>query len=542
MRNRLHSSPRRPAWALTAVALASCLCLGQVSPLAAADQARPRLGTNLAGPADWNTELPFVDVFRLSRKWISQRRGTGWGKGPPLELDEHGWVKRLEPNCWAETLLCTIRGGHYPSGRYTVLYEGRGRLEFGGAARVVESRPGRLVIDVDSSRGTIFLKLVETDPNDYVRNIRVLMPGFERTWRDNPFHPTFLKRWKGVACFRFMDWMKTNGSSVRTWSERPTLSDATFTTKGVPLEWMIDLCNRQDADAWFCMPHMADDDYVRRFAQMVRDRLKPDRKVYIEYSNEVWNNLFPQSRYAREQARRLGIGPKDRPWEGGGMYYAKRSVEIFRIWEDVFGGTDRLVRVLAWQAVNPWWMDHIVLPYEDAYKHADALGIAPYVAMNVPGRGGRRNMPTADQVARWSVDQVLDYVEQKSLPRAVRAMRECKKVADKYGLLLVAYEGGQHLVGVRGGENNERLTELFHAANRHPRMGRIYDRYLSAWVEVGGDLFCNFSSVSRWSKWGSWGVLEYYDEDPKSSPKFMALMRWARSLGQAVGEQRGSSP
>ena len=34
--------------------------------------AKPRLGMNLAGPADGNTELPFVDVFRMSRPWISQ--------------------------------------------------------------------------------------------------------------------------------------------------------------------------------------------------------------------------------------------------------------------------------------------------------------------------------------------------------------------------------------------------------------------------------------------------------------------------------------
>ena len=502
--------------------------------LPAAERGQPRLGMNLAGPADWNTELPFVDVFRLSRKWISQRRGAGWGKGPELELDEHGWVKRLEANCYAETLLCTIEGGHYPSGRYTVLYEGRGRLEFSGAARLVQSRPGRMVIDVDSSRRTIFLKLVETDPNDYVRNIRVIMPGFERTWRDSPFHPVFLKRWKGVACFRFMDWMKTNGSEIHTWADRPTLADATFTTKGVPLELMIELCNRQDADAWFCMPHMADDDYVRNFARMVREGLEPERKVYLEYSNEVWNSMFPQTRYAREQAQRRGIGPRERPWEGGGMYYAKRSVEIFRIWEDVFGGTDRLVRVLAWQAVSPWWMDHIVLPYEDAYKHADALGIAPYVSMNVPARSNRGNRPPADQVARWSVEQVLDYVERESLPQAIKAIQDDKRIADKYGLKLVAYEGGQHLVGVAGGENNERLTALLHQANAHPRMGRIYDRYLAAWAAAGGDLFCNFSSVGRWSKWGSWGVLQYYDDDPRQSPKFMAIMRWARSLGQPV--------
>jgi hypothetical protein len=82
-----------------------------------AAQPHPALGINLSGPADWNAELPFVDTFRLSRAWISQKRGEAWGKGPKLELDEHGWVQRLEPGCFAETPLCTIDGGHYPSGK-----------------------------------------------------------------------------------------------------------------------------------------------------------------------------------------------------------------------------------------------------------------------------------------------------------------------------------------------------------------------------------------------------------------------------------------
>src|SRR5947209_861136 len=75
-------------------------------------KALPRLGINLSAPKDYGTEMPFVDVFRTARPWISQRQGAGWGKGPALSLDEHGWVTRLQPGCWAETLLCTVRGGH----------------------------------------------------------------------------------------------------------------------------------------------------------------------------------------------------------------------------------------------------------------------------------------------------------------------------------------------------------------------------------------------------------------------------------------------
>ncbi|MFZ8853558.1 hypothetical protein [Fervidibacter sp.] len=156
------------------------------------------------------------------------------------------------------------------------------------------------------------------------------------------------------------------------------------------------------------------------------------------------------------------------------------------------------------------------------------MAIAPYISFNVSPKGDS----PADEVALWSVERLLDYVERVALPRSIQWMREQKKVADKYGLLLVAYEGGQHLVGVGGAENNEKLTQLFIEANAHPRMGEIYRKYLRAWVEVGGDLFCHFSSVGRWTKWGSWGLLQFYDDPP--TPKFKAVMEWAKELGQDV--------
>lgn len=493
-----------------------------------APKPEPRLGINLSGPADYGTELPFVDVFRLSRAWISQRQGAGWGKGPALSLDGRGWVTRLEPGCFAETPLCTIEGGHYPAGEYVVLYDGKGTLEFWGAAKVASSGPGRMTITVDPSKGGFFLRLRETDPKDYVRNIRVLMPGAEQTYRENPWNPEFLKLWKGVACLRFMDFMLTNGSDVSTWSDRPTPGDATFTTKGVPLELMTDLSNRLDADAWFCIPHEADDGYVREFAKAVRQQLGPKHKAYVEYSNEVWNGQFPQNRYAGEQGQTLGFAEK--PWEAAWFYTAHRSVEIFHIWEEEFGGTDRLVRVLPSQAANPYISQQIA-SFRDAYKHADALAIAPYVSLNV----GPETKPNLAEVSRWSAAQVLDHLESHSLPESERWIHDNKQVADRFGLKLVAYEGGQHMVGIQGGENDEALTRVLHAANADPRIEGIYRKYLEAWDREGGDLFCHFSSVSAWSKWGSWGVLQYAGDDPQSSPKYRAVAAWARSHGQPVG-------
>ncbi len=493
----------------------------------AANAAEPRLGINLAGPADWNTELPFVDVFRFSRTWISQRRGEAWGKGPDLKLDENGWVMQLESGCWAETPLCTLPDGHYPSGKYTVLYEGEGTIEFWGAAAVASRDPNRILIDVDSRKGGFFLRLTKTNPNNYVRNIRVLMPGAETTYRENPWNQGFLERWQGIACLRYMDFMETNNSPISTWNERSRLEDATWTRHGVPAEVMIDLANRLQADPWFCMPHKADDEYVRNFAKQVHEKLSPQLKVYVEYSNEVWNSQFSQNRYAGEQGRTLGLA--DKPWEAAWRYTAMRSIEIFKIWEEVFGGAERLVRVLPSQAANSYIAEQI-LSFRDAYQHADALAIAPYVSFNVRPDG---DLP-ASQVTEWPVDQLLDHVETRALPDATKWIEQNKQVADKYKLKLIAYEAGQHLVGIQGAENNERLTRLLHEANAHRRMGEIYATYLEAWERQGGDLLCHFSSVGQWSKYGSWGLLQFADDPPEASPKFAAVMQWAKSKGQSV--------
>lgn len=494
--------------------------------------ANPRLGMNLSGPADWNTEFPFVDVFRLSRTWISQKQGQPWGKGPELQVDEHGWIKQLEEGCFAETPLCTIHEpGHYPSGQYTVLYEGEGEIAL-NPGKIIEQTPGRIVVEIDSNRPGFFLQIRKTDPKNYVRNIRMIMPGFESTYEKEPFHPAFLKRWQGMACYRFMDWMHTNGSKVKSWADRPTMADSTWTVKGIPVEVMIDLCNRQKADMWVCMPEMADDEYVKNFAELVKAKLDPSLKVYIEYSNEVWNSMFPSNRYAAQKAKELGLGDPARPWEGSCLYYARRSVEIFKIWQQVFGGTDRLQRTLAWQAASgSYWLDGMLLSHIDA-KQVDALAIAPYLSF-MPRPGGE-GAQSAEEVANWNVEQVLDHAEQKCLPESAKWMQDAAAVARKYNLKLVCYEAGQHLVGVAGGENNDKLTKLFHEANAHPRMGEVYTKYYKAWEDAGGDLLCHFSSIGSWSKWGSWGLIEYYDQ--KDSPKLNATLKWAASKGQKVAQ------
>jgi hypothetical protein len=474
------------------------------------------MGINLTSVCYWSTEIPFVDIFKQSQVFQAQRKGAPYGKGGPLDQDPNGWIKTLQPGQWADTIVCR-EGGHYPAGEYVCLYDGEGEIEFGFDARVKIRQQGRIVLNVSPSHHGILLRVVATDPRDPVRNIRVISPGFERNGESQVFHPAFLKRWAGFKVIRFMDWMRTNNSVVETWADRPTPDLQTQgSDRGVALEYMIFLANRLKADPWFCMPHEAAHGYVENFAKMVKEKLDPSLKVYVEYSNEVWNSRFQQTRYAGRVGK--GLHLSEDPFEAALFFYAGRAKEIFHIWEDVFGGPDRLVRVLAAQSTNPWTSEKII-GFEKTFKNADVLAIAPYFG------GDLGNPETENAVAKMSLTGILDRC---SADMAIRhkEVAQHAAVAEKHGLDLIAYEGGQHLVGTGGAENNEQLTALFTAANRDPGMKQLYLEDLEGWKKSGGGLFAAFSSMGRYGKWGSWGILENPDQNPAGAPKYQAILEF----------------
>lgn len=535
--------------ALAAMLLACCTRCGGETPRPAAPVLddgpasidRGNLGTNLAAVVDWSTEEPFVDLFRMTRAPLSGKPDV-WSDERRLELDADGQVARLAPGQVARTLVLTDSGRHRP-GRYVVTFEGRGELRFGGAARRIDadSRPGRDVLHLPPTEaGTtgIILELVRTDPADPLRNVRILPPGgacaedrarwcdastpcprgeclaFESHADELVFHPDFLSRTRPYRMLRFMDFMATNGSSIRAWSDRPRVEDATWTVRGVPLEVMARLANQLHAHPWFCIPHEADDEYVRSFATQVRDLVDADLTVWIEYSNEVWNSIFEQHRHAVRRGEELGLGEG---FVAALRFYARRSREVHRIVREVLG-PERLFRVVAAQADNPWVAEQI-LGHEDLGREVDALAIAPYFGMNV-GPDQR------DRVRAMSVDELVAFARERAIPEVLRRSAEHARLARRAGVPLVAYEAGQHFVGVEGVEGDPRIDALFDALNRDPRMGELYLQYLEGWRALGGGWLNHFTSCERSSRWGRWGALEHIRQSRESAPKYDALMRF----------------
>lgn len=501
------------------------------------------LGTNLEWVKDFSEEWIFVDAFRASRPWVS---GTArdWQDSRELKLDANGWIASLAPGQTARTMVLAATGP-YPEGDYIVLYEGEGSIQYGGAGihDPGRSRPGRHVLRLDPTKRGVVITLAAVNPANPVRNIRVIMPGgvcggdpfryasepsacmgagpfrsFETEHAAILFHPRFLERLRTYRVIRFMNWSRVTNSRQVAWSDRPRPGDARWSTdKGVPIEVMVDLANRLGADAWFTLPHRANDDYATEAAKLVSRLLRSDLKAYLEYSNEIWNGKFEQASYARERGMALGLSSN--PFQAQLLFYSRRSVELFDIWAREFGDAKRLVRVMASAAVNPWSSIQ-VLDHQNARKKTDALAIAPYFgnALGSPAEQAR--------VQAMNLDALFAELETVALPKATEMIKSHAAIARTRGLPLIAYEAGQHLVGFGGSENNAAINALFDRANRDPRMGEIYRKYLDAWRGSGGTLMVHFLHCGPYTKFGRWGALEHQEQPRTAAPKFGALQRF----------------
>jgi hypothetical protein len=408
----------------------------------------------------------------------------------------------------------------YPEGMYRLIASGSGQIRLWGAASGTFTCPVDTLVAVSNENGGLALEIEVSDKTDPVRDIHFIMPGFHESWQDAPFHPDFLSFLEDFQMIRFMDWMKTNGSELVEWEDRnrPDYFSQTIDA-GVAYEYIAELCNLLEKDAWICIPHAASDDFITQMARFFRDRLNPELKIYLEYSNEVWNGIFSQNHYAQEQGELLGFGGEN--WEQGWQYYVRRTFDIFSIFEEQFEKDNRLIKVLSGQAANSWINNRLVEysqePEINPYDiQADAFGIAPYFGGAVADAIGNAGLTES-----LTVEAILDSLEE-ALDLSYTYMDNNKKMAEENGMDLICYEAGQHLVAGYPYHNDEAYVEKLKDANRHPRMQDLYCRYFDHWYEeTQGGILANFSSHGTYSKWGSWGVKEFMDD--LDAPKYLAL-------------------
>jgi hypothetical protein len=344
------------------------------------------------------------------------------------------------------------------------------------------------------------------------------------------------------------------GAQLSSWERRPLLSHAMWNTdNGIPFEAMFELAAATQSDPWIALPPPVNDEFVRRFARLAKQSLRPGSTLILEYGNEPWNSAPPYDKagnlYERN-ARAKWPGAARSGWEQRLNWYAWRSVQVCRIVKNEFGADAARVKcALNSQAANPevartlleckLAQDELggpcsrdldvlaIAPYFGHYlgdgEHAQAVDAWPdlpdhgldkvFTELFAQDRDGRPATPPL-----WSPKSGTPREGALGLSRGWIAAS--KKLADAHRLALYAYEGGQHLTVYR----NKKTDAMFVEANRDPRMGRAFKRHFEDWKDAGGQLYVPFSYLGRPGSGNYWGLKEHPRD--QVSPKWQAVRAW----------------
>jgi|GEM_PF-5919878 len=509
--------------------LTAAFAAATLPPLAAQTMS---VGQNLDAVSYHSTVPAFANSMKMAKPWMTRSAGgteweSGYGDDGTNQIPKRsdGYPQYVPfsvngVNQWAHTMIPIYENGSHRivingTGTVSVSGPGIGTTDhvISGSKDFTVSISGTNSLSAFDGSGLpqrnepshLYLVIKQSSSSNPIQGIRIMRPG-QHTASKDAFDPSLVANLQPYAVIRFMDWQRTNNQTRTTWSIPENSKDyyTQATGRGVALEHCIDLANQLGKHLWLCVPHALNDSGITSMADFVAARVPSGRLVYLEYSNEHWNNLFsintqwlPNASYA-----------------GSNIYqkYGSRAKFIFDTFKqrfDAVGKGSQLRRTLAGQAVNPWILEQAL---SMASSSTDVLAIAPYFGTTITT--APNPIPSLDALATET------WVKMGEVRSGVDGHRT---LAQNQGKTLVCYEGGQHYVGAFGQENNNPLTTRLLEFNRDWRMRNLYrNSYLGELSSRNVALFANFSLGSRWSKWGSWGNIEY----------------WGQPIGQNAGDSQ----
>jgi hypothetical protein len=497
----------------------------------------------------------------------------------PLTLDEEGWPKG---DCRVDFPggSAGYRTGHSPdvAGVYTLSFQcdnpdvqvvqtgaKNGAIAKTGYDAASKTWTGALTIpDADGKSCTFALQFKNTQTG--IRHLRLLRPGYDLKTPDTAVHAPFKKLIAPFGGpFRPTSDQGQNTKpypSWREWKDRPDLpylpSPMSQNADGnLPsVEWQVALANELGRDLWINVPVNATDDYLTQMAKTIKEGseyrghkyagLKPDLKLYVEYSNEVWNFGFYQTHWNRLAARAEMIaGNQDAPIvrkhdpsenhfdTDNAVRYAGRAAQVSRIFRTVFGEEQAMKRVrpvLGWQTNNgTTWQtmgEHIAQFYGPAESLFYGIGDAPYADP------GRDKAETLDDMAAQTTE-ILDKWSKDHWRQSVAGARSI-------GLPYVCYEGG--------GFNaySKPAKQIQYDWLYDPRLKDLTKRYWTDFFTAGGTelTWTGLHGPAAEGTGGAWGIVEdiYH---PEESPRWLAVQELStapRPTPQTAATLDGSGP
>lgn len=190
--------------------------------------------------------------------------------------------------------------------------------------------------------------------------------------------------------------------------------------------------------------------------------------------------------------------------------HARRHVEVMTVLEGVVP-SNRLQRVLCWQAAGGTYHANIMLGHENCAAHTDLMGFAPYIGYDADGN----QIDTSG-----TVDDIMTRVE-ADLPRALAKIDAYMTMLQSWpGIGPAFYEWGQHVVR----QSPAHETNVF-AAMDSARMEAVYTSFLAGARTRMGALapMAHYSSIDGWGGSGQWGLFRTIAEDPLARARYRPI-------------------
>ncbi len=344
--------------------------------------------------------------------------------------------------------------------------------------------------------------------------------GVDWSTTTNPWRQDFLSDMAPYTALRFMDFVPTNNSTVRYWSERIGKTANHYATGGVAYEWQIDLCNRVGADIWITVPHLTVEDYEANpssnywvsLANLIKQQLDPDLDVIVEYSNETWNNQFTQGTYCANRGVAMGFDPDG--YSASFHFHVYAALRLHKVFQDVFTDQPWRVRTViagqagsGWQGDKNWGTYCQILALQN--PSINPWGLVPDFYSVAPYAGGGLNGASATIQSEWTA----------SVAQSVAAIQApINTMAQHYTTILpiCLYECGQHIL------NN---SDVF---ARNPLSYDMYTEYLNA-IDDNVVFAAHYNHTGTWASGGAWGAKESTWQSLADAHKYRALRDYAYS-------------
>ena len=496
--------------------------------------------------------------------------------------------------------------GEYQPGRYTLMFDGDGEILIAGdpanaefTARILINNPNpsstatRQLQIVPPQSGEslegIFLAIRSSNAQNPVRNIRIMEDiymdsGSEEYYVIQPFNPEYLEylRLLNPSVIRTMNFSsvvsghpcddegisRQSVDCINSWSHRITPNHASQNTDfGVAVEYMVDLANILNADLWLNFPHAAEIstdtsvDYVSQMASLVGQRLEQQRRIYIEYSAEVWNTA-EEFLVANQYTQNVGM--IQTPPMTGEEYFVYRQADAIHKFTTSLGtmddGRQRVVSIMPSQGGNAQVsVDRIRALNNDRINphqvSVETIAVAAYFGIEAPhyallnADGVPSNIQLSDLLdfAQADIENIENSINDIRLRLSDESLLPSTNLPDD--MTFIAYEGGQHLVPLNidngynfytadevGGDTElAAFVDLLQRANRSPRMTSLYQQLFDVWFSTEGtDRLILFQGVGPAGSDGQFGIIENLQQVQHSTPKLQAVL--AFSPGTVIGE------